>query len=145
MNEMTTEATRLRPEWAQLEGERESSGKQPALRAVDCIMFLAGLYLAVSPWVVGFNGMVTLSVNNLVVGAALAMLALSDAGVEPDDPALVRAGNWLLDEQIVDVRGDWAVRRPESTRSCSGRRSRSRPPRCHGCRSRTGWCDRWGR
>jgi squalene-hopene/tetraprenyl-beta-curcumene cyclase len=43
---------------------------------------------------------------------ALAMLALSDAGVEPDDPSLVQAAGWLLDEQITDVRGDWAVRRP---------------------------------
>jgi squalene-hopene/tetraprenyl-beta-curcumene cyclase len=43
---------------------------------------------------------------------ALAVIALSDAGVPPDDPALVRAGAWLLDEEI-GVRGDWAVRRPD--------------------------------
>jgi squalene-hopene/tetraprenyl-beta-curcumene cyclase len=42
---------------------------------------------------------------------ALAVVALTDAGVPGDDPAVVRAADWLLDEEIT-VRGDWAVRRP---------------------------------
>ena len=42
---------------------------------------------------------------------ALAILALRDAGVEADDPALVAAVDWLLGEEVL-VRGDWAVRRP---------------------------------
>jgi squalene-hopene/tetraprenyl-beta-curcumene cyclase len=42
---------------------------------------------------------------------ALAVIALSDAGVPADDPDLVRAADWLLDEEV-RVRGDWAVRRP---------------------------------
>jgi squalene-hopene/tetraprenyl-beta-curcumene cyclase len=41
---------------------------------------------------------------------ALAIVALSDAGVADDDPALVAAADWLLDEQVL-VGGDWAVRR----------------------------------
>ena len=41
----------------------------------------------------------------------LAVTALLDAGVPPDDPAVVRAAGWLLDEEI-RVPGDWAVRRP---------------------------------
>jgi squalene-hopene/tetraprenyl-beta-curcumene cyclase len=43
---------------------------------------------------------------------ALAILALADAGVPPDDPALVRAADWLVAEEV-RVRGDWAVRRPD--------------------------------
>jgi squalene-hopene/tetraprenyl-beta-curcumene cyclase len=43
---------------------------------------------------------------------ALALIALSDAGLAPDDPRLVRAADWLLERQITDVRGDWAIRRP---------------------------------
>jgi squalene-hopene/tetraprenyl-beta-curcumene cyclase len=43
---------------------------------------------------------------------ALAVIALSDAGVDDDDDALRRAGTWLV-EQEVTVRGDWAVRRPD--------------------------------
>ena len=42
---------------------------------------------------------------------ALAIIALRDAGVPADDPALVRAAGWILDEEI-RRRGDWVVRRP---------------------------------
>ncbi|HSS09287.1 MAG TPA: squalene--hopene cyclase, partial [Acidimicrobiales bacterium] len=43
---------------------------------------------------------------------ALALIALSDAGVDSDDPALSTAAEWLLEEEI-RVAGDWAVRRPK--------------------------------
>jgi squalene-hopene/tetraprenyl-beta-curcumene cyclase len=43
---------------------------------------------------------------------ALAVVALSDAGLEDEHPALVRAGEWLLGEEV-RVRGDWSVVRPE--------------------------------
>jgi squalene-hopene/tetraprenyl-beta-curcumene cyclase len=42
----------------------------------------------------------------------LAVGALLDAGVPGDDPAVLRATDWLLDEQI-DAPGDWQVRRPD--------------------------------
>src|SRR5205823_1743160 len=42
---------------------------------------------------------------------ALAVIALTDAGIPADDPALVRAADWLLAEEV-RVRGDWAVQRP---------------------------------
>jgi squalene-hopene/tetraprenyl-beta-curcumene cyclase len=42
---------------------------------------------------------------------ALAIIALTDAGVPPDDPALVRAADWLLEEEV-RTEGDWSVRRP---------------------------------
>ena len=42
---------------------------------------------------------------------ALAMIALSDAGLPGDHQALRRAGDLILNEQIL-VTGDWAVRRP---------------------------------
>ncbi|QGV77566.1 squalene--hopene cyclase [Streptomyces ficellus] len=41
----------------------------------------------------------------------LAVIALADAGVRPDHPALVKAADWMLGEEIVRP-GDWAVRRP---------------------------------
>ena len=43
---------------------------------------------------------------------ALSMVALSDAGLPGEHPALVRAGEWLLGEEV-RVPGDWRVRRPE--------------------------------
>jgi len=42
---------------------------------------------------------------------ALAMIGLSDAGLPRTDPSLVRAAQWVLEEEI-RVRGDWTVRRP---------------------------------
>lgn len=41
----------------------------------------------------------------------LATIALADAGVPADDPALVKAVDWMLGEQITKT-GDWAVQRP---------------------------------
>lgn len=43
----------------------------------------------------------------------LSVMALREAGLAPEDPALVTAGNWLLDQQILAKKGDWAVRRPK--------------------------------
>jgi squalene-hopene/tetraprenyl-beta-curcumene cyclase len=42
----------------------------------------------------------------------LAMLALSDAGVAGDDPAMVRAAEWLLAEEVIQ-KGDWSMARPQ--------------------------------
>ena len=44
---------------------------------------------------------------------ALAVTALTDAGLPAEHPAVERAGRWLLSEEI-RVRGDWAVRRPDT-------------------------------
>ena len=44
----------------------------------------------------------------------LALNALLDAGVPGDDPAVLKATDWLLSEQIA-VGGDWQVRRPDLT------------------------------
>ena len=43
---------------------------------------------------------------------ALAVLALRDAGVPKDHPALRKAGEWLIREEVT-VKGDWAIRRPD--------------------------------
>jgi squalene-hopene/tetraprenyl-beta-curcumene cyclase len=42
----------------------------------------------------------------------LATIALADAGLPADHPALVKAAGWMLDEQI-DRPGDWSVQRPQ--------------------------------
>jgi squalene-hopene/tetraprenyl-beta-curcumene cyclase len=43
---------------------------------------------------------------------ALAVLALRDAGLSADHPALRAAADWFLREEVT-VKGDWAVRRPD--------------------------------
>ncbi|MGH3447323.1 MAG: squalene--hopene cyclase, partial [Nocardioidaceae bacterium] len=47
---------------------------------------------------------------------ALATIALGDAGVAADHPAMGRSAEWLLSEEI-SARGDWAVRRPHTPAS----------------------------
>jgi squalene-hopene/tetraprenyl-beta-curcumene cyclase len=42
----------------------------------------------------------------------LAVIALADAGLAPDHPALRRAARWLTGEEV-RVRGDWSIRRPQ--------------------------------
>jgi len=42
---------------------------------------------------------------------ALAMNALVESDFRPDDPALARAAEWLLDKQVLEP-GDWQVKRP---------------------------------
>jgi squalene-hopene/tetraprenyl-beta-curcumene cyclase len=42
---------------------------------------------------------------------AIAMVALEEAGLPPDHPALVRAADWLLDRQLLGP-GDWQVKTP---------------------------------
>lgn len=43
---------------------------------------------------------------------ALVVRALAESGLTPDHPALIKAGTWLLDKQILDY-GDWSVKNPE--------------------------------
>jgi squalene-hopene/tetraprenyl-beta-curcumene cyclase len=43
---------------------------------------------------------------------ALAMIALSDAGLPGSDPAMLGAARWLLGEEVT-VRGDWSIARPD--------------------------------
>jgi squalene-hopene/tetraprenyl-beta-curcumene cyclase len=42
---------------------------------------------------------------------AIAMVALQQAGLSPDHPALIKAADWLLDRQICRA-GDWQVKNP---------------------------------
>ncbi len=44
---------------------------------------------------------------------AIAMVALEEAGMAPDHPALVRAATWLLDKQLL-CPGDWQVKNQDA-------------------------------
>ena len=45
--------------------------------------------------------------------AAWSLIALLEAGVSLDHPALLKSGRWLISKQITDVKGDWAIKNPE--------------------------------
>jgi squalene-hopene/tetraprenyl-beta-curcumene cyclase len=44
---------------------------------------------------------------------ALSSMSLSAAGVAPDEPSLVRAGEWLLERRVRE-KGDWVAKRPNA-------------------------------
>ncbi|MEU6582407.1 SPW repeat protein [Nocardia sp. NPDC046763] len=78
---MTSEAMSsmsLHPDIVELRAKHEKyelAAEAPVAQAVTGLLFLTGLYLAISPWVVGFNRFPTLTGNDLILGIALAVLA----------------------------------------------------------------------
>lgn len=67
------------PDLLELRARYDRAAETPQARLLEGATFLAGLYTAVSPWVVGFSTMSDLAVTNLIVGVALAILALGFA------------------------------------------------------------------
>jgi SPW repeat-containing protein len=67
------------PDIATLRGRYDEVGVKPAAQAASGITMLAGLFVALSPWIVGFSGQTTLAVNNLVVGLVITLLGLGFA------------------------------------------------------------------
>jgi hypothetical protein len=64
------------PDILELRARYDRAAETMSAHAVDGLTFMSGLYLAISPWVVGFNGRTTLTVNNLLTGIAVALLAV---------------------------------------------------------------------
>jgi hypothetical protein len=64
------------PDILEMRERYERVASTPLAQGVGGSTMLAGLYLAISPWVVGFYGLSRLAVSNLVTGIALAALAL---------------------------------------------------------------------
>ena len=68
------------PDLIALRARYAETSALPVTQATEGLTLLTGLYLAISPWVVGFNGS-PLTVSNLVTGIALAVLALGFGSV----------------------------------------------------------------
>jgi hypothetical protein len=64
------------PDIVALRARYAQASARPAAQATEGLGLLTGLYLAISPWVVGFHTSPTLTVSNLITGIALAILAL---------------------------------------------------------------------
>ncbi|MER7009536.1 SPW repeat protein [Dactylosporangium sp. NPDC000555] len=64
------------PDIVELRARYDQLAETPAARITDGVLALTGLYLAISPWVVGFTPFAfNLTVNNLICGIAVALLA----------------------------------------------------------------------
>lgn len=64
------------PDIVALRAHYEVASEQRSAQVMDGLTVLSGLYLAISPWVVGFGNLTNLAINNLVVGLAVALMAV---------------------------------------------------------------------
>jgi hypothetical protein len=64
------------PDIAELRARYDRAAETPPAKAADGLTFLSGLYLAISPWIMGFYGSRALTVNNLIIGLAVAVMAI---------------------------------------------------------------------
>ncbi|MEU6903627.1 SPW repeat protein [Streptomyces virginiae] len=62
------------PDLVELRARHDRAAATPRAQIVEAVALLAGLYLAASPWIAGFNDSVTLAVTNLICGVAYMLL-----------------------------------------------------------------------
>lgn len=87
----------------------ETASASPVAQVIEGLTFMTGLYMAISPWVVGFNSVsTTLTISNLIVGIAFAVLALGFGSIYERIHRLAWTapllGIWILISQWVVVR-----------------------------------------
>ncbi|MEU6478610.1 SPW repeat protein [Streptomyces sp. NPDC047017] len=88
------------PEMAEMRERLERTASTPPAIAVEGLIVLAGLYAAISPWVVHFAIQPAITVNNLIVGITIGVIGLGLA-LAPERMfrlawALVPLGIWLF-------------------------------------------------
>lgn len=92
------------PDLLGLRAASEAGVAKPVAQAVECLSLLAGLYLAVSPWIVGFHASAsTLAGNNVITGLVLVALALGFA------PAFERTHSLSMAAALIGV---WTIIAP---------------------------------
>lgn len=67
------------PDLAELRDRYELAAEKPTAQALDGLIVLSGLYLMLSPWIIGFTrftGTGDLRVNDLIIGIAVTVMAL---------------------------------------------------------------------
>ncbi|MGW0083056.1 SPW repeat protein [Streptomyces sp. NPDC003393] len=67
------------PEMAEMRERLERTASSGRVIAVEGLILLAGVYAAISPWVVHFSGQSDITVNNLIVGIAVGLMGLGMA------------------------------------------------------------------
>jgi hypothetical protein len=73
---VNTTSIEQHPDIVELRARYERTAETPQARILEGLTFLAGVYLAISPWVITFNDRAPITVNDLIIGVALAVLAL---------------------------------------------------------------------
>jgi len=97
------------PDLRELRARYDWAAEKPSARALEGLTIMAGLYAAISPWVIGFYRFTDVTVNNLIVGLALSVLALGFASAygRTHNVAWVAPliGVWLVITPWVILRG----------------------------------------
>ncbi|MFE9771333.1 SPW repeat protein [Streptomyces sp. NPDC005931] len=62
------------PDILEMRARHERAATTPRAQAIEALGVVTGVYLAASPWIVGFSGFSTLAVTNLIVGLTYALL-----------------------------------------------------------------------
>ncbi|WP_411072499.1 SPW repeat protein [Streptomyces sp. cmx-4-25] len=62
------------PDLVELRARHDRAAATPRAQMVEALAVLTGLYIAASPWIVGFSGFTTLAVTNLIAGIAYMLL-----------------------------------------------------------------------
>jgi hypothetical protein len=107
---MTTNAPAIE-QHPDIAGLRHREFANPTLvgQATAGLTVLTGLYVAISPWVVGFSGTANLAASNLVTGLALAVLGLGFAAAADRTRGLT----WLAPlVGVWTIIAPWAVEGP---------------------------------
>ncbi|GGQ40704.1 MULTISPECIES: SPW repeat protein [Streptomyces] len=61
------------PDLAEMRTRFERVTITPRAQAVEALALITGLYIAASPWIVGFGILLPLAINNLIVGLAFCL------------------------------------------------------------------------
>ncbi|WUH92941.1 SPW repeat protein [Streptomyces sp. NBC_00433] len=77
----STSGIESHPDLMALRGRYAEASAKPISGLIEGLCLLTGLYLAISPWVVGFTNFTNLRVSNLITGIALAVLAMGFGSV----------------------------------------------------------------
>ncbi|GGZ46110.1 SPW repeat protein [Streptomyces bluensis] len=64
------------PELVEMRERLERTASSGPAIAVEGLILLAGVYAAISPWVVHFAGQANITVNNLIVGITVGLIGL---------------------------------------------------------------------
>lgn len=91
------------PDVALMRRRYDQIAETPVAQSSDGLAFLAGLYLAMSPWVVGFTDHSALMMSNLFTGVAIALLAAGFAA---------NYGRFHGVAWVAPVLGIWAIVSP---------------------------------
>lgn len=99
------------PDIVAMSARYERMSETPTAQAADGLTVLAGLFVALSPWIVGFSES-TLAVNNLIIGLAIAVLGAGFAAAYERTHRLVWVCPLLGVWTIIAV---WTVSGAEAT------------------------------